>query len=172
MPIRRERIDDPADVAVPERPAVSTDRASAASIDAGHWQRRLDTLARRHQVPGAALGIRRIGAGRPDEVAEAAYGVLNKATGVAATTDSVFQIGSITKVWTAALVMQLLDEDRLDLDTPVLDVLPDFRLADDGGDRFAVRRPPAQAWGPVAFYRPPSGEPYLYMGYRSTPKVA
>jgi CubicO group peptidase (beta-lactamase class C family) len=66
----------------------------------------------------------------PVEPVEAAYGVLNKDTGVAATTDSVFQIGSITKVWTATMVMQLVEEGALHLDAPVVDVLPEFRLAD------------------------------------------
>ena len=35
-----------------------------------------------------------------------------------ATTDTLFQIGSISKVWTATVVMQLVDEGKLDLDTP------------------------------------------------------
>jgi dipeptidyl aminopeptidase/acylaminoacyl peptidase/CubicO group peptidase (beta-lactamase class C family) len=99
-------------------------------IDAAHWQRRLAALAARHRVPGAALGILRIGPDRDDELVEVAYGVLNKDTGVEATTDSLFQIGSITKVWTASVVMQLADEGLLDLDAPVADVLPELRLSD------------------------------------------
>ncbi|MEV3858838.1 serine hydrolase [Streptomyces sp. NPDC050095] len=94
-------------------------------LDVAHWQRRLDALAARHRVPGAVLGI-----ARGDETALAATGVLNKDTGVTATQDSLFQIGSITKVWTTTLIMQLVDEGRLDLDAPVTDVLPDLRLAD------------------------------------------
>ncbi|MCX3058186.1 serine hydrolase [Streptomyces beihaiensis] len=94
-------------------------------LDAAHWERRLGELAERHRVPGAVLGISRGG-----EVALAARGVLNKDTGVAATEDSVFQIGSITKVWTATLIMQLVDEGRLDLDAPVADVAPELRLSD------------------------------------------
>ncbi len=100
------------------------------ALGAGHWQGRLNTLAACHRVPGAALGILRIVPGRPDELVEAAYGVLNKDTGVATTTDSIFQIGSITKVWTATMVMQLVEERVLDLDAPIVDVLPEFRLAD------------------------------------------
>jgi dipeptidyl aminopeptidase/acylaminoacyl peptidase/CubicO group peptidase (beta-lactamase class C family) len=99
-------------------------------IDAAHWQRRLTALAERHRVPGAALGILRLRPGAEDELAEAACGVLNKDTGVAATTDSLFQIGSISKVWTATVIMQLLDAGLLDLDAPVADVLPELRLAD------------------------------------------
>jgi dipeptidyl aminopeptidase/acylaminoacyl peptidase len=101
-----------------------------AAIDAAHWQQRLDVLAERHRVPGAALGIMRVRPGRDDDIAEAATGVLNKETGVEVTTDSVFQIGSMTKVWTATIVMQLVDEGKLDLDAPIVDVLPELKLAD------------------------------------------
>jgi CubicO group peptidase (beta-lactamase class C family)/acetyl esterase/lipase len=100
------------------------------SIDQAHWQRRLAELCERHHVPGAALGILRVQDGREDELVEAAFGVLNTETGVEATTDSVFQIGSITKVWTATLAMQLVDDGKLDLDAPVANVLPELRLAD------------------------------------------
>jgi dipeptidyl aminopeptidase/acylaminoacyl peptidase/CubicO group peptidase (beta-lactamase class C family) len=101
-----------------------------ASIDPGHWQRRLAELAERHRVPGAALGILRVRPGRQDDRVETAFGVLNKETGVETTPDSVFQIGSMTKVWTATVVMQLVDEGLVDLDAPVLEALPELRLAD------------------------------------------
>src|SRR6185312_13045214 len=99
-----------------------------APLDAGHWQRRLTALAERHHVPGATLGILRLG----EEPVTVAHGVLNVDTGVTTTPDSVFQIGSISKVWTTTLVMQLVDEGRLDLDAPLTDVLPDLKLNADG----------------------------------------
>jgi len=107
---------------------VTTTEARPA-IDQQHWQERLDELAAKHHVPGAALAVLRLG-DDGDELVEAATGVLNKSTGVEVTTDSVFQIGSITKVWTATLVMQLVDEGKLDLDAPVIEVLPGLQLAD------------------------------------------
>lgn len=64
------------------------------------------------------------------EVYSAASGVLNINTGVKATTDSIFQIASISKVFTASLIMLLVDEGRLELDAPVKQYLPDFTLAD------------------------------------------
>ncbi|MFF0516791.1 serine hydrolase [Streptomyces sp. NPDC004250] len=103
-------------------------------VDGAHWQRRLAALAARHRVPGAALGILRLsadGVARPecDELTEAAHGVLNVDTGDPATTDSLFQIGSVSKVWTATVVMQLVDEGLLDLHAPLTEVLPELRLA-------------------------------------------
>jgi CubicO group peptidase (beta-lactamase class C family) len=56
--------------------------------------------------------------------------VLNVNTGVEATPDSAFQIGSITKLFTATLMMQLVDEQRVELDAPVKRYLPDFSVAD------------------------------------------
>ena len=102
----------------------------SARIDGAHWQRRLAALAARHRVPGASLGILRMPGGDAEEMVEAAVGVLNKETGVETTADSLFQIGSISKVWTATVVMQLVDEGLVDLDAPIIEVLPELRLAD------------------------------------------
>ncbi len=110
-----------------EQYAAPADGVSRVPIEAAHWQRRLAELARKHRVPGAALGITRIG---DDAEVHATYGVLNTATGVEVTEDSVFQIGSVSKVWTATVVMQLVDDGLLDLDAPIADVLPELRLAD------------------------------------------
>jgi CubicO group peptidase (beta-lactamase class C family) len=99
-------------------------------IDAKHWHRRLATLAKRYHVPGAQLGILRVTANEPDELVVVTDGVLSLRTQAPTTEDSLFQIGSITKVWTATVIMQLVDEGRLALDTPVAEVLPDLRLSD------------------------------------------
>jgi dipeptidyl aminopeptidase/acylaminoacyl peptidase/CubicO group peptidase (beta-lactamase class C family) len=101
-----------------------------ARVHAGHWQRRLAALATKYRVPGAALGILRLRDGADDELVEAAHGVLSVDTGVAATADSVFQLGSITKTWIATVVLQLVEEGKLDLDAPIVDVLPELRLSD------------------------------------------
>src|SRR5690606_11370058 len=90
-------------------------------------------LARRTEargVPGAAVAVVIDG-----EIVDHAVGVLSTATAVETTTDAVFQIGSITKVWTATLVMQLVDEGLVELDEPIRTYLPDFRLADDDAVR-------------------------------------
>ncbi|GAA4190909.1 serine hydrolase domain-containing protein [Microbispora amethystogenes] len=93
--------------------------------EVGGWLReRLPGLAEEHGVPGVAVAV---GAG--GRVVEAAAGVLSTATGVEATVDSVFQIGSITKVLTATLVMGLAAEGLVELDAPVGTYLPGFREA-------------------------------------------
>ncbi len=66
--------------------------------------------------------------GAPDQLVRGATGVLHAGTGVPTTVDAVFQIGSITKVWTATVIMRLVDEGKLSLDTPVVEVIPDLTL--------------------------------------------
>jgi CubicO group peptidase (beta-lactamase class C family) len=89
-------------------------------------QRRLPELLEETGVVAAAVAV-----AHGDEVVEAAAGTLSAATGVSATTDAIFQIGSITKVLTATLVQQLADEGRVDLDRPVRTWLPELRLGDE-----------------------------------------
>jgi CubicO group peptidase (beta-lactamase class C family) len=88
-------------------------------------QHRLDELTKKHRVPGAALAIL-----DGDTVTEVATGVANQETGVEVTSDTLFQIGSISKVFTTTLVMQLVDEGKVELDAPVKRYLPEFEVAD------------------------------------------
>ncbi|MDR2254016.1 MAG: beta-lactamase family protein [Bifidobacteriaceae bacterium] len=101
------------------------------AIDLAHWQERLDTLAEQAETPGAVLGILRLGGDAPDEVARLATGILNADTGRDVTPDSLFQIGSISKAWTATVVMQLVDEGKIGLDQPVKEIIPGFELSTD-----------------------------------------
>ena len=111
-------------------------RVSVGSmLKAANWTARLTELARHAGVPGAVLGIWADG----QEVL-AACGVLNSATAVPVTPDSLFQVGSITKIWTATMIMQLVDEGRLSLDTTVSQVLAGARIgAGDVGDQVTVQ---------------------------------
>ncbi|SDM26921.1 CubicO group peptidase, beta-lactamase class C family [Nonomuraea maritima] len=92
---------------------------------AGAMGQRLADLIAEYEVPGSALAYWHQG-----ELHEFAAGTLNAATGVEATPDALYQIGSVTKVWTATLLMQDIERGRLTLDTPVAELLPEFRLPD------------------------------------------
>lgn len=96
---------------------------------------RLDDLTRAYGVPGAALAVWARG-----ELSEAASGVVNIETRVPATPDTLFQIGSITKLYTAAICLQLVEEGKLSLDEPVRTWLPEFKVADaEAGARMTLR---------------------------------
>ncbi|MET9290657.1 serine hydrolase domain-containing protein [Streptomyces sp. NPDC003077] len=95
-----------------------------------HWQARLDRLRAKYHVPGATLAVLADG-----HIHELASGVLHRGTGVEAAPGSVFQLGSLAKAYTATLIMQLVDEGLLDLDTTVISVLPEFATADEAATR-------------------------------------
>ena len=101
-----------------------------AALDEVHgWlERELPSLLHEYGVPAASVAVM-VG----EQRRTVASGVLNLETGVEATTDAVFQIGSVTKVFTATLIMQLVDEGLLSLDDTVQSVLPGFRVADAVG---------------------------------------
>lgn len=114
--------------------AGSADGPRPARIDAAHWQRRLDALAELHGVPGAQLGILRHDPTGEDDIVTLATGTLNRDLPEASATvltDSIFQIGSISKVWTATVIMRLIEQGHFTLDTPAGDIIPGLRLAND-----------------------------------------
>ena len=86
----------------------------------------LDTLCKEYGVPGASLAI-----WSNNGLEEAASGVVNLNTQVPTTVDTLFQIGSITKLYVAAMCMQLVEEGKLTLDDPVRNWLSNFKLDDE-----------------------------------------
>ncbi|MBI4932734.1 MAG: beta-lactamase family protein [Actinobacteria bacterium] len=82
--------------------------------------------AERVLVPGMVVGVADHG-----ERVVAATGVRNALTGDPTTVDTMFQIGSITKLYTATMMMQLTDDGLVRLDDPITEHLPELRLAGD-----------------------------------------
>lgn len=89
-------------------------------------QELLDAAVADRHIPGAVVGI-----ARGDERSVVASGVANVRTGVLTTPDTLFQVGSISKVYTATLVMQLVHAGLVELDEPVRGALQEFRVGDD-----------------------------------------
>lgn len=85
----------------------------------------LAELIDKHHVPGAQLAVL-----DGDTITEVAAGVLSIRTGSPVTTDALFLPGSIGKLYTATLVLMLVDEGLIDLDRPVREYLPDFEVRD------------------------------------------
>jgi CubicO group peptidase (beta-lactamase class C family) len=87
-------------------------------------------------VPGVALGVLFDG-----EERTAGLGVTSIENPLDVTPDTLFQIGSITKTFTATAMMRLVEDEKLALDEPVRTYLPDFRVADeDAASRVTVRQ--------------------------------
>ena len=88
-------------------------------------QRFLDETAAALGVPGAVVGVVD---GDRDLVATTGVAAID--TGAAVTERTLFQIGSTSKTFTGTVAMHLVDTGVLELDARVVDILPDFRLAD------------------------------------------
>lgn len=66
------------------------------------------------------------------------YGMANMEWGIANTPDTKFRLGSITKQFTAALVLQLAEEGKVELNAPLTRYLPDYQARN--GDRITVHQ--------------------------------
>jgi CubicO group peptidase (beta-lactamase class C family) len=95
----------------------------------------LAELIERHGVPGAQLTVL-----DGDTLTEVAAGVLSRRTGSPTTTDALFLPGSIGKLYTATLILMLVDDGRVELDAPVRRYLPDLQVGDQAArDRVTIR---------------------------------
>ena len=79
-----------------------------------------------HQVPGAAIGLL---AGDREEHATVGLASLSSMRPV--TPETLFQIGSISKTYTATVIWRLIDRGALALDKPLRTWIPDLTLKDD-----------------------------------------
>jgi len=107
--------DDPLPRAKPEDVGLSSERLARisatlkADIEAG-------------RIPGAVIAIARHG----KLVALDAYGWRDKAAGVAMTTDTIFNIASMTKPMTAVGALMLYEQGKLLIDDPLSKYFPKF----------------------------------------------
>ena len=88
-------------------------------------EKRLQELIEEHGIPGAQLTVL-----DGDSFVEAAAGVLNLSTAQPATPESLFLPGSIGKLYTATVLMMLVDDGAVDPGAPVQRYLPDLATAD------------------------------------------
>jgi CubicO group peptidase (beta-lactamase class C family) len=86
----------------------------------------VDEQLKEWKVPGVALVVVQDG----KVILSKGYGMRNLKERLPVTPQTLFAIGSSTKAITAFTLLQLVDDGKLDLDKPVRDYLPDFRLHD------------------------------------------
>lgn len=79
----------------------------------------------RLDAPGAAVAVMLDG----QNIRTRGYGVKHSTQGGAVDSETAFRIGSVTKMMTAAVVMQQVELGRIDLDAPINDYIPEFEVA-------------------------------------------
>lgn len=82
----------------------------------------LERVLQSFSIPGMAIGI--VENGEPVYVR--AFGVQDLQTGEPVTVHTAFHIASITKTFTTAAVMQLVEQQRMSLDAPIAQYVPAF----------------------------------------------
>lgn len=105
---------------------------------------RISPVLQQYVDSGELVGVVSMLARRGEVVHFEEYGSLNKNTGQALETDSIFRIYSMTKPVTTLAVMMLYEEGKLQLNDPLSRYLPEFadiRVAGPGGSLVAPQRP-------------------------------
>ena len=83
------------------------------------------------------------------------FGRADPARGTAATAETVYRVGSVSKLFTAIAVMQLVERSALDLNAPIVTYLPEFRPQDPFHKPITLRQVLAHRSGLVR--EPPVG---------------
>jgi CubicO group peptidase (beta-lactamase class C family) len=90
------------------------------SVFADRIDQRVKAEMEREKIPGVAIAIVKDG----KTVKAQGYGLANVELNVPATKDTVFEIGSITKQFTATLILQLAEDNKLKLDDKIRQHFP------------------------------------------------
>lgn len=96
----------------------------------GEFQQFMETRQAEHHVPGVAVGLL-----TPQGPHTFTAGVTSLENPLPVTDHTLFLLGSIGKTYTGTLVMQLIEQGRLSLETRVLDIVPDLKLMDEEASR-------------------------------------
>ncbi|WP_433725885.1 serine hydrolase domain-containing protein [Nocardia sp. CA-129566] len=87
-----------------------------------------------NSIPGFVAGVY-----HADQQIVIAHGTANLATGAPMLEHTGFLFGSVTKVLTTTLVLRQVERGLLNLETPVVQYLPEFALTASGADKILVR---------------------------------
>lgn len=87
-------------------------------------------------VPGLALAL----ATRAGIIYSRGFGVTSMEEGMPVTPSTLFRVASVTKPMTGTMIMRLVDRGLIDIDRPVTDYLPWFKVSDaDATERMTPR---------------------------------
>ncbi len=90
----------------------------------------LDRMIKREMKCGELLGLTAGVVAEGQTVFEKGYGIRDAKQSLKVTSDTLFSIGSTGKAFTAMLAALLVDDGVLDLDCPVIEYIPGFKLYD------------------------------------------
>jgi CubicO group peptidase (beta-lactamase class C family) len=89
------------------------------------FERFVDDIMREEPIVGLGVAVAKHGR----VLYSNGFGVADLETKAPVTPETIFGVASVTKSFTALAVMRLVEQGRLSLDAPLVDYLPEFRLA-------------------------------------------
>jgi len=111
--------------------------SAAAQTDRTALVKKLDSLAGSGVLENRAVGIAAAVVWGNDTLLLKGFGKADVEWNIPLPVDAMFEIGSITKQFTAVAILQLRDEGKLSLDDPITKWFPDF---DTRGNTLTLRR--------------------------------
>ena len=124
-------------------------------------QKKIDSLFAefsKENTPGYAIGISK----NEETLYKKGYGMANLDYNIPITTQSAFSIASVSKQFTAACIALLILDDKLSLETPVSDFIPELKKYSDTirvkhliyntsgiPDYLRLKRKEGKSWGNV-----------------------
>ena len=87
----------------------------------------IESARKEFKIPGVAIGIVQDG----NIIFEHGFGVRRLGSKEVVTPETLFMIGSTTKSLTTFMMAKLVDEGKFDWDTPVTQVMPEFKLGNE-----------------------------------------
>ncbi len=92
-------------------------------------------VMKQKQIPGAVVGLLHKG-----EITVAGFGVTHVDHPLSVTADTLCQIGSISKTYTATALMRLMEMGKVELDATVQTYVPEFKVVDEAASTQATIR--------------------------------
>ena len=117
--------------------AAQTPDSPLPALEPAPVQAVVDSIAREALSQGQAAGMSVAVARGTEILARGYYGSMELELEVDTRPESVYEIGSVTKQFTAAAILQLAEREELDLDGDLTDYLPDYPT---GGRPLPLRR--------------------------------
>jgi D-alanyl-D-alanine carboxypeptidase len=131
--------------------------AQASATDKATFATRVDSLVKAYMAethaPGLSVAVIR---GR-DTLMMAGFGLADRAAGKQATPATIYEIGSITKQFTSASIMRLVDQHKLSIDDELPKYLPQIPLH---GNRVTIRNLLTHTSGIHSYTEVPAWQPH------------
>ena len=89
---------------------------------------------KKSKIPGISVGLI-----SENETNLFNFGEIKKESGIIPTPDTLYEIGSMTKTFTAILTTELQNQGKLSLDEPIINYLPEFSKSDFDKNKITLR---------------------------------